>query len=289
MEQNDLEGLQLLPFSKIIKLAKQAGVDFGKGYPYNRLRYYTKTELLPKAQRKSFGGPPEGAYPSWVVDKLVEIDKNLKAGKSIQSIVREEREKSIVLPVNLESVVLTNFNNQGSDRYQNEPQPNYEETGQNNPSKILPSLIVATLLLLIISSLYFTAYRLPFTHDTLKSFNNSIASLVNSSRDGKFIPESPNQALKNIGEVLARNTAPFLKINVGTAISGLLTASGGIETGGADANLGIGELTASNVIYDIVAGDNVTLTGGQIKTISASGATGVGSVTGTAGRITSTG
>ena len=85
-----------LPYSKIIDLARAAGVSCCKGYPYNRLRYYTKIGLLPHAKRKSFCGSPEGCYPYWVVDKLVEIDKNINEGRSIRTILRAQTEKGYV-------------------------------------------------------------------------------------------------------------------------------------------------------------------------------------------------
>lgn len=84
----------LINIEEFIARAKRFGVDFGKGDPKNRLRYYVKIGLLPHAQRKSFNGlPPNGAYSEKTLGILVEIDKELKAGKSIQEIKREKEEK----------------------------------------------------------------------------------------------------------------------------------------------------------------------------------------------------
>jgi hypothetical protein len=80
----------LISIDEIIEQAKKLGVDFGKGDPRNRLRYYTKIGLLPHAQRKSFNGlPPNGAYSKETIGALFEIDKKIKEGKSIQTIKRE--------------------------------------------------------------------------------------------------------------------------------------------------------------------------------------------------------
>jgi len=85
---------KFISIEELIKRAKFFGVDFGKGNPKNRLRYYTKIGLIPHAFRKSFNGkPPVGAYPEWVLKRLIEIDKQLKSGKKIQEIKRELKEE----------------------------------------------------------------------------------------------------------------------------------------------------------------------------------------------------
>ena len=87
-------GDTLIPFDEVITRAKRLGVNFGKGNPLNRLRYYTKIGLLPHAKRRSFGGRSSvGAYPESVVYTLAQIGDQLKAGKSIQAILREKKEK----------------------------------------------------------------------------------------------------------------------------------------------------------------------------------------------------
>lgn len=43
----------LIPFDEVVSRAKHAGVDFGKGNPFNRLRYYTKIGLLPHAKKEN--------------------------------------------------------------------------------------------------------------------------------------------------------------------------------------------------------------------------------------------
>ena len=64
-------------------MAKKEGVDFGKGDPYNRLRYYTKIGWLPHMERKmSDDGEVKGHYPNWVLERLVLIDKLKKQDAS---------------------------------------------------------------------------------------------------------------------------------------------------------------------------------------------------------------
>jgi hypothetical protein len=86
---------KLISIDDLITKAKAFGVDFGKGDPKNRLRYYVKIGLLPHAKRKSFNGlPPTGAFPIEVLSTLISIDRKIKEGKSILEIKRElEKEK----------------------------------------------------------------------------------------------------------------------------------------------------------------------------------------------------
>lgn len=73
----------LIEVDNLIRKAKKEGVDFGKGDPYNRLRYYTKIGWLPHMERKmSRDGEVKGHYPSWVLDRLVMIDGMKKQGAS---------------------------------------------------------------------------------------------------------------------------------------------------------------------------------------------------------------
>jgi hypothetical protein len=62
-------------------MAKKEGVDFGKGDPYNRLRYYTKIGWLPHMTRKKTrSGDVVGHYPKWVLNRLIMIDKLKEQG-----------------------------------------------------------------------------------------------------------------------------------------------------------------------------------------------------------------
>ncbi len=71
----------LVEVDKLIRMAKKVGVNFGKGDPYNRLRYYTKIDWLPHMERKmTRSGDVVGHYPRWVLDRLILIDKLKKQG-----------------------------------------------------------------------------------------------------------------------------------------------------------------------------------------------------------------
>ncbi|MCG2685789.1 MerR family transcriptional regulator, partial [Candidatus Parcubacteria bacterium] len=79
---------RLIPTKKLIELAQQAGVDFGTGDPNNRLRYYTKTGLIPHAIRKRTGRNAftEGHYPTYVAELLQKIQTFKKSGLPISEI-----------------------------------------------------------------------------------------------------------------------------------------------------------------------------------------------------------
>lgn len=88
-----MEGEKFIKIDEVIERAKNLGVDFGKGNPKNRLRYYAKSGLLPPAKRKIFEGRlPTGAYPESVINTLVNIDQGLRQGKTIHKIVEEKKQ-----------------------------------------------------------------------------------------------------------------------------------------------------------------------------------------------------
>ena len=62
--------------TELIQRAKEAGFDFGKGDPVNRLRYYTKLGSIPHAQRKQAQAGQAftvGHYPISTLDQLLKI------------------------------------------------------------------------------------------------------------------------------------------------------------------------------------------------------------------------
>jgi len=67
-----------------------------------------------------------------------------------------------------------------------------------------------------------------------------------------------------------------------------LTVHGGINTNNTDINAGRGKLTASNVVYSIVAGTNITITGNKQNPIISAGTTGVSSLQGVTGAVSLT-
>jgi len=92
---------KLLSIDEIIKMAKKAGVDFGKGQPYNRLRYYTKLNWLPHMERK--GKNVQGHYPFWVINRLKLIHdlqtKGFTNDQIAEKIKKKDKWGSIIKPI----------------------------------------------------------------------------------------------------------------------------------------------------------------------------------------------
>jgi DNA-binding transcriptional MerR regulator len=78
---------KILPVEEIIEKAKNLGVRFGQGEPYNRLRYYTKLNWIPHMERK--GKNVQGHYPTWVIDRLKLIQDLKDKGKTNDEIAEE--------------------------------------------------------------------------------------------------------------------------------------------------------------------------------------------------------
>lgn len=84
-----------LSIEQLIKEAKKQKIDFGKGDPYNRLRYYTKMGWLPHMTRqKNKKGDITGHYPNWVLDRLVLIEQLKSQGLSNSDVERKIKEKN---------------------------------------------------------------------------------------------------------------------------------------------------------------------------------------------------
>ena len=84
--------MELIAVKDLIKKAKRRGIDFGKGDPYNRLRYYTKIGWLPHMIRRTGKtGVVEGHYPEWVLDRLEYIDSLKDGGLSNNEIEKRLR------------------------------------------------------------------------------------------------------------------------------------------------------------------------------------------------------
>ncbi len=85
----------LIEIEKLIKTAKKAGVELGKGDPYNRLRYYTKIGWLPNmVRRKSKTGDVKGHYPKWVLERLILIEKLKQSGLNNDQIAKKINSKN---------------------------------------------------------------------------------------------------------------------------------------------------------------------------------------------------
>lgn len=268
---------KFLSIKEVVLRAEARGVNFGKGDPKNRLRYFTKVGLLPHAQRQSFdGNSPSAAYPESVVNLLVEIDQKLRDGKTVQAILREKREEVrkvssnpviTFLPFSLRrhsispTTLPASFAKYGQQKEE-------LEAATGHKSKVpfgLKPIYPLSLLFLLLSV---TATPGPSVLDSnLKNIANDTAySLKSLLTRNDLEPSSPFSLDK---QVLAAIADSYLNINVETDVNGVLHTKGGIKSHGADADLETGRVFASNIIYNLVAGDNITVSDGQTPTISA--------------------
>jgi hypothetical protein len=83
--------IDLLPTSRIISIAQEKGVNFGKGNPHERIRYFIKAGLLPHTQKRTVFSDklkPElaGHLPLWSVDRLVHLQSLLDQGFTVTEI-----------------------------------------------------------------------------------------------------------------------------------------------------------------------------------------------------------
>ena len=96
----------LLTVEKLVTEAKKLGIDFGKGDPYNRIRYYTKIGWLPHMQRKKEDeGPAKGHFSPQTLDKLVLIERLKTSGLCNEEITKKLEEKQKIS--NIKQVVST--------------------------------------------------------------------------------------------------------------------------------------------------------------------------------------
>lgn len=81
---------ELISIEKIIEDAKASGIEFGKGDPYNRLRYYTKIGWLPHMERKKGeeDTAAKGHYPKWALKRLIQIEKYKEQDLSNEEITK---------------------------------------------------------------------------------------------------------------------------------------------------------------------------------------------------------
>jgi len=224
----------LISIEEFIAKAKRFGVDFGSSNPKNRLRYYVKIGLLPHAQRKSFNGlPPNGAYSESTLGLLLEIDKKLKAGKSIQAIkreIKEEKEKEEKKKESLEERLFeTRFipslpihiykPSPPSPEIKEEFQPEKKLKPPFRLSAFLKPIFIVSIFVLIV---FFINAKINFV-DSISYFLASIGSEV---RKLTQLPPSPPRE-----EILVTPPIePYLTINAETAISGPLNVKESVSS-----------------------------------------------------------
>ena len=92
--------------------------------------------------------------------------------------------------------------------------------------------------------------------------------------------------ISSTGQVLPqRTTQGRLEFNSDAEIDGLLEVTGGINTYGADIDAETGNIFASNIVYSVTGGDNVSITPGQNPVVSISIPDSVSSLQGQTGEI----
>lgn len=80
----------LIATDDLIKEAEKRGVKFGKGDPYNRIRYYTKMGWLPHMVRKE----GKGNFPNWALDRLLVIERLKSKNYSNEDITKKVEESN---------------------------------------------------------------------------------------------------------------------------------------------------------------------------------------------------
>ncbi len=249
MEKREDENL--ISIDEVINQAQKLGVVFGNGDPRNRLRYYTKIGLLSHAQRKSFNNNhPEGAYPGDVVALLIEIDRKIKAGKSIQTIkreIKEEKEKEEKKKERLKerlfeapfapSLPIQTFQRKTweglpiqiykpsfpspllSPEIKEEFQPEKKLKPPFRLSAFLKPIFIASIFVLIV---FFINAKINFV-DSISYFLASIGSEVKTLTQ---LPPSPSQE-----EIFSPSPVePYLTINAETAINGPLNVKESVSS-----------------------------------------------------------
>ena len=233
----------LISIDELISRAKKLGVDFGNGNPRHRLRYYTKIGLIPHAKRKCFNNNlPQGAYPETVLNLLIEIDKKIKEGKSIQAIKKEiEKEKETERETSdftFKPFFSTEFYKQISDDFFEKKDNSglIEEIEKKEKIKKIEdiSLLKKTKLnfifILILIFLFFSFTFLSFqTKGNFKKISSYFtAALTNfkkitQNESSFFLPLAKEKIRENIAESdIESYYEPYLTINAEMAINGPL-------------------------------------------------------------------
>lgn len=89
---------ELISIENLIEQVKAKGINFGKGDPYNRLRYYTKMGWLPHMIRKKHAdsGSITGHYPKEALNLIVTIEKLKEKGLDNEQIAKKLESKNKV-------------------------------------------------------------------------------------------------------------------------------------------------------------------------------------------------
>ncbi len=174
----------LISLSDLIKNAKKSGIDFGKGDPYNRLRYYTKIGWLPHMIRQqNIKGNLEGHYPAWALNTLIKIE-NLK----LQNMSNDEIDKLIKTKNNVTNIV-------------------HSLNTQDNKRKLTNILLIGFLLLVIAVETNVINISKPKEINTDTLSPNTDIVLIKSGT--AFVPKNTKQI-----DVTTTNVNSTYKINI---------------------------------------------------------------------------
>jgi hypothetical protein len=99
--------MDFVSVEKLIKILKEKNINFGKGNPYNRLRYYTKIGWLPHMTRKkNEEGVITGHYPTSIIDTIEKIELLKQEGRSNEEINLTFKKRELM---NKESIRILDF------------------------------------------------------------------------------------------------------------------------------------------------------------------------------------
>lgn len=105
--------MDFISVEKLIKILKEKNISFGKGDPYNRLRYYTKIGWLPHMTRKkNEEGIISGHYPLYVIQQIETIESLKKEGKTndeIEKMIKNSKQNDLEIPI-LQKIKSININ-----------------------------------------------------------------------------------------------------------------------------------------------------------------------------------
>src|SRR3989344_3719317 len=279
---------QLIPTQEIIAKAKTAGVSFGNGNPYERIRHLIKLGILPHMVRKIPDEPSAlsvqrsaviGHLPEWSVKRLVYIDKLHQNGLTFEQIaqriqkleqarfVRAKAKQATSTPSLISELPegdkpsINFFPKIGvSEKYIDRKLEEY----QANFHKILDYKLAQAPLSLGSTPIDFEPKSKFWQYFKGLAITTSLTILVSigiisgknylSPDQTKQIQENQNVSSNLIGEVLAATSDTHrLYIDADTQVSGT--------------TLFAENITAPNVLYGAVAGTGITVSGGQTPTI----------------------
>lgn len=253
----------LILTSEVINKAKARGVYFGFGKEQNRIRYLIKLGLIPHQVRKYTGKVVSSYLPEFVVDRLVEI-QNLQDNHklNIPQIASKIGPGQILQGNSRDQVAsvaeLKALTKRQTHRVKRKVKKDGKRWKLPNP---LPKIVIPNIFLYRVSKSFASILiAIPLLSLSFL-FRDSIyidqaRNLVSNINEKRAVQKANLEKLNSIkdinGSVLSAqdiNTSPLLEINIP------------INAYGQNLDLQTGSITASNVVYEIVAGSGITISG----------------------------